>query len=205
MVANSRSELTMTTALRVLLGHVLAGATCAILGCTANPESLTSDVDVDIDVETVAERDLGTSYDGWSVYASGTNWRAYGYAELSVGFFKYGGDDDSRGGGGCLVRRVVGASCSVDADCPKGHANGWGYCFYGACWQRAESQASWCALGPAQAHDSSVPMTVPVDLYNTDEWGILTCLTKTAGPNAACGGTDSSLYMRWVTHMDNGS
>jgi hypothetical protein len=31
--------------------------------------------------------------------------------------------------------------------------------------------------------------------------GMVGCMTKTAGPNTACGGTDTSLYMRTVSGL----
>jgi hypothetical protein len=192
----------MTTLYRSVFAFSLLGAACLAAGCTS--EATLEESSPDVDDGTLTEQDYGSSYNGWSLSAWGTNWRDFGYAEFYGSFTKSSGTDATRGGGVCFVKLIPG-SCSTDANCGTPPTGWWNYCVQGQCWQRPGAQASWCGLGPANAPNAYHSKTVPVPQYNSDTWGVLGCLTKTAGPNTACGGTNTSLYMRHVGHADNGS
>jgi hypothetical protein len=71
-----------------------------------------------------------------------------------------------------------------------------GYCYSGACWYRAGSQASDCALSPNRTAGT---LTKSVSTAMGYGYGVLGCMTKTSGPNTACGGTNTSLYVRTIS------
>jgi hypothetical protein len=195
----------MTKKPAISLAFVLAVVASVSVGCTAERAALT-EAAPDVDADALDVADFGTSYNGWSIWAEGTSWRKEHWNDFSVGFTKSSGSDATRGGGGCLVRQVPGWTCSTDSQCPSA-APGWGYCVSGQCYERPGSQADWCALAPNNAPNASYAKGVSDNGYFSfsDQTYVLTCLTKTAGPNTACGGTNTSLYMRAVTFVDRGS
>jgi hypothetical protein len=191
----------MTNLYRTLIALALTGASC-IVGCTAEPGS--SEASPVVEDDNLEMSDYGYDYNGWYIDASGTNFSSLGYAEFDIWFTRPSPGDATRGGGGCLVK-YDGTSCTTDANCPVSYGNGWGYCVQNKCWQRPGAQATFCGLGRENAPNTGFTRTVDVPLYNTDTYGVLTCLTKTAGPNTACGGTETSLYMRGLRPVSGGS
>jgi hypothetical protein len=149
-------------------------------------------------VDGLDESDVGTDYNGWSQSANvAINVCGMGpsfmWHNLSRSF-----GDATRGGGVCLVANY-GSACSTDAEC---HASAtaawgpsvWGYCYAGNCYARPGSQADYCTLNPNRAPGQLMKYISP----SSSNYA-LGCMTKTGGPNTACGGTNTSLYMRTLT------
>jgi hypothetical protein len=169
----------------------------ALIGACAAPTTSEADAP-EAALDSVSEQDEGASYNGWTQVGGGS----YGLDSGSWGFShvlqrSYG--DNTRGGGACIVVQK-GNTCSSDGDC-MGLAQAefgpaaYGYCYAGYCKSRPGGQAGNCTLNPNRGAGQ-------LDLWG---WGyyssnpaILGCMTKTGGPNTACGGTNTSLYMRSV-------
>jgi hypothetical protein len=175
----------------ICVGAVFAASVSA---CAAEP--LHDREAPETTLESLDEADQGTSYNGWSqsVYAS-YNWC------MSVGSFDHtlsrSSGDSTRGGGGCAVEWQSGSSCSADSTCVASAqsmygASAYGYCYSGQCYLRPGSQATYCSLNANRS-----PGTV-TGLVLGSAQHVVGCMTKTAGPNTACGGTNTSLYMRSV-------
>jgi hypothetical protein len=177
----------------------LAAALCAT-ACTAERADENADAP-SIASETLDERDEGTTYNGWSQYAFG-QWELYSSVFYVASWLNRSSGDATRGGGTCFVRRT-GTGCSSDATCTSlaqstYGASAYGYCYSGVCYNRPGSQASYCALNPNRA-PGFIQVDPPRSAVATDGNDYaLGCMTKTAGPNTACGGTNGSLYMRMV-------
>jgi hypothetical protein len=154
------------------------------------------------EVDALSAQDEGTDYNGWSQWAEfRMDLCSPGYNDFYIvhGLSRWDGDA-TRGGGGCAVY-TPGTSCSVDSDC-QAQATGtfgaaaYGYCYQGSCALRPGSQSDYCAMSPNRAAGELWKYKARADA----QWisGVLGCMTKTAGPNAACGGTNNGLYMRAV-------
>jgi hypothetical protein len=152
-------------------------------------------------LDSIDERDEGTTYNGW--------WQAPTLQyDCEIGVFlthqlTRSSGDDTRGGGACFVSRT-GASCSSDTTCTSQAQATWGgaaygYCYAGECYQRPGAQSSYCALNPNRSPGTlfAYPPTV---FFDGNDFA-LGCMTKTAGPNTACGGTEGSSYMRTVSPL----
>jgi hypothetical protein len=186
----------------------LASSTLAVSACTTDPPAGGETPATTFD--GLDERDQGVVYNGWYQWMSGAFDAELITATFTHNFTRSSGDT-ARGGGGCLVRKT-GRSCSDDSTCTTQAqtlygASAWGYCYSGACYDRPGSQATHCALNPNRsAANGNMTLTkaaYPVaHTFNQDDYYTLGCMTKTAGPNTACGGTDTSLYMRVVSRMD---
>jgi hypothetical protein len=179
-----------------------------VVACASEPAPVEDAVEVDLD--GVEAQDYGTAWNGWSMFANGI----YAGGVTSLGqlnyfLYKNSGSEPSRGGGACWVLQKTGSSCSNDAAgdaaCTSGAvaqfgAGAYGYCWNNVCYDRPGTQ-SFCTLGPARTPGQYVmtgpgAVTVPPG-YNFAPF-VLGCMTKTQGPNPACGGTNQSLYMRTV-------
>jgi hypothetical protein len=183
-----------------LLAAALA-ATTTLFACA--PEADTSGDAPAIESDALDVTTEGYTYNGWTQSASiGSG--------ISSTFTRSSGDA-TRGGGACYVLAVshITGSCSSDAQC-TGWAQGlygsnaYGYCnSYGACLARPGSQADYCVLNPnrtAGTVSKSLPANPPTGPDACYQYA-LGCMTKTAGPNTACGGTNQNLYMRfWWTN-----
>jgi hypothetical protein len=165
-------------------------------GCAADPASNTEAPSVATDTTDVA--DEGDSYAGWSqtpyLYIPMCGGQAYIMHTLTRS-----SGDSTRGGGGCAVV-ATGASCSSDSTCLSAAqasygSAAYGYCYAGACYSRPGSQSDYCALNPNRG-SGNIWKYPPGSAWTDFALG---CMTKTAGPNTACGGTDASQYMRSVT------
>jgi hypothetical protein len=187
---------------------------CAIAGavgasaCTAEPETSEEGNAPLATLDSMDETDEGTSYNGWSQ-------DPYMINQLFCGNFVLGHQliqsygDATRGGGACLVKRT-GEGCSSDSTClasaqAQYGGSAWGYCYAGQCYSRPGPQ-SLCTLNPNRGpgyiwtHPSTSYLTSGFGDPNTDF--VLGCMTKTAGLNPACGGTNTSLYMRTVKPLE---
>lgn len=170
-----------------------------------------------VNLDATDESDFGTSHNGWTQQNSGeicegslqgrftlhhTLTRSFGTA--------------TRGGGGCLITPIYlsggeAVDCTASSDTMgDGHCTGyarsiWGSDAYGyctstnTCWARPGGQSAFCTLNSNRA-PGTLSKTGWAPGYNAESsngpWSIVGCMTKTAGPNTACGGTASSLYMR---------
>jgi hypothetical protein len=160
-------------------------------------------------LDTLEDQDQGTSYNGWAQISQlmlDYCWPS----EMTLWHeLKRTSGDASRGGGGCYVRRTT-TSCSSDSTCTsmaqaQYGASAYGYCYSGTCYNRPGSQANLCSMAPQRVPNvgtshvlwRSVAVAPPVDGNDF----MVGCMTKTAGPNTACGGTNSSLYMRSMDPM----
>jgi hypothetical protein len=151
----------------------------------------TSAPEVEDDLADVA--DFGSSYNGWMGSANGYLDLVARSVDLGVSFSRdYG--DATRGGGACVIT-PGGGSCSQDSNCPVWYAGGYGYCMSGTCYQRPGSAADLCYQNPNNAPGSYYKF-IPYVADTGTQLSLVVCMTKTAGPNTACGGTNSSLYMR---------
>ena len=161
---------------------------------------------------TLGEEDFGTSWNGWSISAYGERWWKEGETDFWVTFTRSFGDT-TRGGGGCLVRRVPNSSCTSDSQCAfyPWSGDGYGYCVRNVCYAPAGGQSTPCALGLNHTPGTTLFKAVFFPKADTDMNNLnyshytLTCMTKTAGPNTACGGTNTSAYMRDVFFIDRSS
>jgi hypothetical protein len=178
----------------------VAGVVLSIVGCAAEPP--VSDAP---EVETLgaSEQTEGYSYNGWHQFP--TAWFDYGYTTVNVAsHFSRDFGDATRGGGVCLVYSRTSSSCSVDSDCVPAAvsqfgAGAYGYCYSGRCYDRPGSQASYCNVNPNRSPGAiSGWLTPPVAYPNHGDPAALGCMTKSAGPNTGCGGTNTELYMRYV-------
>jgi hypothetical protein len=170
---------------------VLAGGA---VGCAPVTEQATSAPEVA--AESVAPRDVGTSYDGWTQSLAYTISTSSGSGTYHHALSRASGDS-TRGGGACAVVRQPGSSCSADDTCTTAAQNvhgpsAYGYCYSGECYFRPGAQASFCALNPNRSPGT---LTGAPTWYSDDDY-VVGCMTKTAGPNTACGGSNASLYMR---------
>jgi hypothetical protein len=151
-------------------------------------------------LDTLDPADEGASYNGWTQTPSGMVYMYMGFGQLDHTFSRAGGEA-TRGGGACFVYQQPGSSCSSDSPCLSAAqaafgASAYGYCYSGVCYSRPGSQTDYCALNPNRAPGSVTKLwpSYGVNYYEH----ILGCMTKTGGPNTACGGTNTSLYMRYV-------
>jgi hypothetical protein len=179
-----------------LVSMLLAGI--GVTACAAEPTNEQEENAPEAVLDAADSQDEGTEYNGWSqsmfftvqICVSGggaahTLTRSYG--------------DATRGGGACYVERTT-TSCSSDSTClgvatAQYGGSAYGYCYQGTCYSRPGSQASWCANNPNRAPGHVYP---PYQTNFSGTGALLGCMTKTAGPNTACGGTNTSLYMRSV-------
>jgi hypothetical protein len=182
----------------------IAAPLLAVLSaCTGEPVSEEQTPDTSLDV--LDEQDQGTSYNGWTQAVSGVYLNTYGGIITVHHTLSRSYGDATRGGGGCFVVRRPGTSCSADSQCQADAqaaygASAYGYCFSGQCYARPGSQASYCALNPNRSPGTVSSGFISGSPYTANEYG-LGCMTKTAGPNTACGGTNASLYMREVAPL----
>jgi hypothetical protein len=153
------------------------------------------------DLDAVDPADQGESYNGWTQYAFGNYCTdLFNYARFGHYLVRSSGDT-TRGGGGCYVK-WTGVGCGSDDPCianaqAQYGSGAWGYCYSGTCYSRPGVQSIYCALGPNRS-DGSMLMGGGQESMNANS-AVVGCMTKTAGPNTACGGTNASLYMRTLT------
>jgi hypothetical protein len=180
-------------------------AAVAVSACAAEPAPEDEGAEATLpELDSLAEQDVGASWNGWTQntiagYCIDIAWQQWAYHELVR---SYG--DNSRGGGACLtIRRQPLAYCSSDADCLGGAqstygGSAYGYCNEGVCHDRPGSQATYCGLSPNRGPGDLIDAGWQVG-QSFAHWFVVGCMTKTAGPNTACGGTNTSLYMRTNT------
>jgi hypothetical protein len=183
-------------------------------GCVNTAESATDVVDSpEVDTDGLESQDFGTSWNGWdmTVGASVINGGSVYYFVAQTLTFGRSFGDATRGGGICTVLQKSGSSCTNDAAgdtaCTTGAvaqfgAGAYGYCYNSVCYHRPGTAAAYCSQNPNRAPGSwtnviATPSTPIVAGYSAVPLTI-GCMTKTAGPNPACGGTNQSLYMRTV-------
>jgi hypothetical protein len=175
----------------------IASCAIALTACTAEPSGSEAP---DAVLDSLDESDEGASWNGWTQSHSGWLYAYLSFTQVSHTLSRSFGDN-TRGGGACFVRST-GVGCSSDATClgnaqAQYGASAWGYCYSGSCYSRPGAQATYCSLNPnrgAGTVTATFPSTWPVG----NEYA-LGCMTKTAGPNTSCAGTNASLYMRLVT------
>jgi hypothetical protein len=175
------------------------GASACAAQNDANEATEASDAPV-ASTDTIGESDEGTDYNGWSHTVTGY-WGMYdGYYAIDSIFTRYYGDA-TRGGGMCYAV-ASGAGCSSDASCTaqaqaQYGGSAYGYCYSGSCYNRPGPQSGNCALSPNRA-----PGALTITPSSFSYYGVVIgCMTKTAGPNTACGGTDSSQYIRSLGYI----
>jgi hypothetical protein len=194
------------------LGLILALVTAVASAACANATSTTDTDTPDLEDDGLLVQDEGTSWNGWTMSLSGFV-SAGGFPVntwYSSGTFTRTSGDATRGGGSCNVwkRTANPSSCTSDADCigpaqAQFGSQAYGYCYAGSCYDRQQSQANGCSVNPNRAPSSwNAPtqiVAVPPD-HKTFPGACfaLGCMTKTGGPNTACGGSNTSLYMRAV-------
>jgi hypothetical protein len=154
----------------------------------------------DTTFSTVDEQDEGTSFNGWTQSVSGSVEAGFGLTYFEHTFSRSSGDA-TRGGGGCLTI-WTNNGCSSDANCqaPAQSSYGpsaYGYCYSGRCYSRPGSQADFCSLSPNRG--PGVVSKVSFSTYGNAY--VVGCMTKTSGPNTACGGTNTGLYMRMMHYL----
>jgi hypothetical protein len=177
----------------------------SIVGCSTEAKDGDAESDApDIALDTASEADEGDSYNGWSQGIIAYYEVSYGWVNASQTFYQNYGDS-SRGGGVCLVQKVAGLSCSSDAVCLTWAKNTygdaakpWGYCYAGECYARPGSSDDLCKPHPNRSPANGNMTLDAFTISNTSNWYGLGCMTKTAGPNGACGSEVPSLYMRHV-------
>jgi hypothetical protein len=123
---------------------------------------------------------------------------------MGTTFVRYSGDL-TRGGGTCLVLKRTSGACTQDSTCITEARNhfgegAWGYCYNGMCYNRPGLQANFCTLNPNRSPGTYYSSNVTTSAFNNyySNPYMLGCMTKTAGPNTACGGTDPTKYEKVV-------
>jgi hypothetical protein len=185
---------------KTIFGVGVVAVALSASACAAEPVESTSDEAPTADLGAIDPQDEGSGYNGWLHETSIIVQANYGFTTLTNTFWRNGGEA-TRGGGGCYVVGT-GAGCSSDATCLSSAqatygASAWGYCYQGGCYARPGSQAAYCSLSPNRSPGQATNAWFSISLAG-NQYG-LSCLTKTGGPNTACGGTNTSLYMRYVT------
>jgi hypothetical protein len=182
-----------------------AAVVAVVVGCAKSPAE-TDDGAPDVALDVLDVQDEGVTYNGWTQSITGTCLTSIN-AESADHTLTRSSGDSTRGGGACgVVLRLPLTTCSADSQCQAGAvalygSSAYGYCYkgFGAqhyCYDRPGSQAANCALNPNRS-----PGTL--SSYNSCiHTNVLGCMTKTVGPNTACGGTDTSLYMRTVSYVN---
>jgi hypothetical protein len=178
-----------------------AGVLLSIVGCATEPAPASEAPE--LETSGPIEQTDGYSYNGWHQFPIA--WFNYESTAVSVSSHftrEYG--DATRGGGFCLVYARTAATCSADSDCLSAAqtqfgASAYGYCFSGTCYDRPGSQAAFCNVNPNRSPGAIAGwQTSTVTYPNHGDPAVLGCMTKTAGPNTGCGGTNAALYMRYV-------
>lgn len=182
-----------------VLATAVAAVGLSVVGCAAEPQIANAP---EVDDLGVAEADEGWAYNGWSQVLSYTIWLGSQYPEWRQTLTRSFGDS-TRGGGACSVI-VTSTACSSDALCVSNAQasygpSAWGYCYQSKCHSRAWSQSVGCIIGSSRSSGNTViGPTGGTGTYQGWADAVLGCMTKTAGPNSACGGTDPSAYVRSV-------
>ena len=155
--------------------------------------------------DAVDVADYGYSWNGWSQFPTGT-WYTETNSYVGEHVLTRTSGDATRGGGGCFTISATVANCTEGSDTSctqeaiaKYGTSAYGYCSGGWCYYRPGSQSTYCAVNPNRApgtltFSGSYPK-IGLEPHRTHALG---CMTKTAGPNTACGGTDASQYVRVV-------
>jgi hypothetical protein len=177
-------------------------------GCAATAEAEDAPT---VFEDSIDEADIGTSWNGWDQSIVGTTCVNANLAQVSHTFVRSSGDA-TRGGGVCgtIVSSTACTTVGDDSFClGMAHAlygqSAYGYChpvpFSGPkCLYRPGSQADYCSLSPNRGA-GTVSKTINDKRVNY----MVGCMTKTAGPNTACGGTNQGLYMRHATNTQGNS
>jgi hypothetical protein len=182
---------------------ILAASSLAVSACAAEPVSAEAP---ETTLDSLDVADEGSTYNGWYQYAGGVYSTLTGTVTFHHGLTRFSGDT-SRGGGACLVVETAN-TCSVDSDCLAGAqlfygSSAYGYCYTGVCYSRPGSQATHCALNPNRSAAAGNMLLTKPEYYADDRpYHAVACMTKTAGPNTACGGTNTSNYMRVMHYLD---
>jgi hypothetical protein len=173
-------------------------------GCSSEPVASEGSAPT-IDEAALAVQDEATDYDGWAMYPLLSENCIDGTNGVHLNVQRTSGDS-TRGGGSCFARST-GASCSSDTTCTSAAqaaygSLAYGYCFQGSCYSRPGDANVYCARSPnitTSGGYGGVYGVLPSSSVQYDGFDVsLGCLTKTAGPNTACGGTNGSLYIRWA-------
>jgi hypothetical protein len=176
---------------------ILAGATMLMAcGVDGLPEADAPAANAD----ALDENDEGTSFNGWTQAISGICDLGIGVTTWSQTLTRASGDA-TRGGGSCFILKKPGTTCTLDSNCQAAAvaqygASAYGYCYSGVCYSRPGSQASFCSVSPSRPPGTNGGVFLAFGATGTEN--VLGCMTKTAGPNTGCGGTNTSLYMRTV-------
>jgi hypothetical protein len=190
-------------------GIALAFGLTSVVGsvaCATEPATDVTDAP-EAAIDSLDTADEGDSYNGWTQsvpnFFACYDW--YLFPQSDQFWFQHtftrSSGDSTRGGGGCVVNQT-GTSCSSDSTClglaqSTYGASAYGYCYSGLCYSRPGSQSDFCTLNPNRAPGTIDKLTWNRNSTLSNSY-VLGCMTKTAGPNTACGGTDTSQYMRAV-------
>jgi hypothetical protein len=175
----------------------LVSVVASVSACTAE-HSTEEDAPI-VASETLGAADEGASYNGWtqSVYLR-DEWCDGDPAYMAHSLTRTSGDD-TRGGGACYVI-ANNTGCATDATCltvaqSQYGSSAYGYCYQGSCYSRPGSQATYCVVNPNRGPGGVDKWLVGTTAMYPSSF-VIGCMTKSAGPNTACGGTDTSQYMR---------
>jgi hypothetical protein len=180
-----------------------AGFVVLALAVSACAGSSNEGVAPEVDSEGLDGQDNGATWNGWTQTPL---WRIdlpNDNMEIRHTFTRSSGDA-TRGGGMCMVTLSGSANFQAPTTCTDGSAtqgdslcttaarNVWGsqaygYCYGGYCYDRMGSQATDCLLGSNRSPGTVVDYRPGA--YTMGDQYALGCMTKTAGPNTACGCT----------------
>jgi hypothetical protein len=182
---------------KTVLGCAVTAAIAAT-ACTAEETATTGNAP-EVAVDGLDESDFGDSYNGWTQYLSYSADLCRIQPDVMAHGLGRDYGDNTRGGGACAVRGGA-SGCSDDSPCIA-EAQAWygpsayGYCYANSCYLRPGSQVDWCVMSPNRGAGSVLSLS-----FGSIAYDAIGCMTKNAGPNTACGGTNASLYMRtWTT------
>jgi hypothetical protein len=178
--------------------------TVSLAACSAEPPTSEENApDIEI-ADLLDEQDQGSTWNGWSHGAGGQYIGGPGGPIFWSSSMTRTSGDLTRGGGACLVywRNANPSSCTTDAQCVTAAQtqfgpSAWGYCLANYCLSRPGSQAAFCVQNPNRSPGSVSGPAATFTVYPGHTMpSAYHCMTKTAGPNTACGGTNPSLYIR---------
>jgi hypothetical protein len=171
-----------------------AFATAAFATACAGKETGTDGDAPDLALDALEQADMGDTYNGWTQTLTYACDMCRAEDDVMQHTFTRSYGDSTRGGGACAVAWTPN-SCSDDSSCvtlAQGYygSSAYGYCVSNRCYIRTGSQAAYCTMGPNRGAG-----TLQMN-FGSMAYDAIGCMTKTAGPNTACGGTNPSLYMR---------
>lgn len=175
-----------------VVGAGVASTACSAATVADDEAPAVSDTPID-------PKDEGNSYDGWTQEPMAAYDGCSGTYSISH-WLTRGWGDATRAGGACWTYPSS-SSCSSDTTCTAEArsvygSSAFGYCYAGSCYARPGAPSTYCVTGSNRDPGVLQRFDIPGPGINGYAVG---CMSKAAGPNSACGGTNSSLYMRYVT------